>query len=225
LASGVLAPNSNAAPSALRGAYFEVVSDLLGSIGVIVAGLIMLTTGWYYADPLFSVIIGLFILPRTWKLLVEAVDVLLEATPARINVAEVEKAMLAGGGVATVHDLHILDDHLGPRCAGRASRARSGHEPGSRLAACAGDPRPIAQRFQHWSRHPPGRAAGHRGRAGRLLEHRPLSPANFRQKTNQNQKATNPCPTFTNIKRLKWMNASTPAKKSTTRAFTQFMTA
>jgi len=57
------------------------------------------------------------------------------------------------------------------------------------------------------------------------FKHRPLSPANFRQKTNQNQKATNPCPTFTNIKRLKWMNASTPAKKSTTRAFTQFMTA
>ena len=91
----------------MRGAYFEVVSDLLGSIGVIVAGVIMLTTGWYYADPLFSVVIGLFILPRTWKLMREAVDVLLEATPARINVAEVEKAMLASSGVAAVHDLHV----------------------------------------------------------------------------------------------------------------------
>lgn len=91
----------------MRGAYFEVVSDMLGSIGVLVAGIIMLTTGWYYADPLFSVAIGLFILPRTWKLLMEAVNVLLEATPARINLAEVEKAMLANSEVAAVHDLHV----------------------------------------------------------------------------------------------------------------------
>ncbi|MFZ2281981.1 MAG: cation diffusion facilitator family transporter [Prosthecobacter sp.] len=91
----------------MRGAYFEVVSDLLGSIGVIVAGVIMLTTGWYYADPVFSVVIGLFILPRTWKLMFEAVDILLEATPARINLAEVEKALLVSGGVTAVHDLHV----------------------------------------------------------------------------------------------------------------------
>jgi cobalt-zinc-cadmium efflux system protein len=51
----------------VQGAFLEVVSDALGSIGVIIAGLIMLLTGWYYADPLFSVLIGLFILPRTWK--------------------------------------------------------------------------------------------------------------------------------------------------------------
>ncbi len=91
----------------MRGAYFEVVSDMLGSIGVILAGVIMLTTGWYYADPIFSVIIGLFILPRTWKLLVEAVDILLEATPARINLVELEKAILSDDRVATVHDLHV----------------------------------------------------------------------------------------------------------------------
>jgi cobalt-zinc-cadmium efflux system protein len=91
----------------MRGAYFEVVSDMLGSIGVIAAGVIMLTTGWYYADPLFSVVIGLFILPRTWKLMVEAVDILLEATPARINLPEVEKSLLADGTVTAVHDLHV----------------------------------------------------------------------------------------------------------------------
>jgi len=75
-------------------ADLEVVSDALGSIGVIVAAVIMFATGWYYADPIFSVLIGLFILPRTWKLLVQAVNVLLESTPAHINVAAAEEAML-----------------------------------------------------------------------------------------------------------------------------------
>ena len=59
----------------LKGAYFEVLSDMLSSLGVIAAGLIMWTTKWYYADPLFSAGIGLFILPRTWTLLQEAVGV------------------------------------------------------------------------------------------------------------------------------------------------------
>ena len=61
----------------VQGAFLEVVSDALGSVGVIIAGAIMLATGWYYADPIFSVFIGLFILPRTWKLLTQAVNVLL----------------------------------------------------------------------------------------------------------------------------------------------------
>jgi cobalt-zinc-cadmium efflux system protein len=91
----------------VQGAFLEVVSDALGSVGVIIAGLIMLLTGWYYADPFFSVLIGLFILPRTWKLLMQAVNVLLEGTPAHINVAAVEQAMLKVNGVTAVHDLHV----------------------------------------------------------------------------------------------------------------------
>lgn len=91
----------------VQGAFLEVVSDTLGSLGVIAAGLIMYFTGWYYADPIFSVVIGLFILPRTWKLMMEAVNVLLEATPAHINLKEVEDAMRAAPGVADVHDLHV----------------------------------------------------------------------------------------------------------------------
>lgn len=91
----------------MQGAYLEVVSDLLGSVGVLIAGVVMLTTGWYYADPLFSVVIGLFILPWTWGLMKQAVNVLLEATPAHINLPEVEKAMLGIEGVASVHDLHV----------------------------------------------------------------------------------------------------------------------
>jgi cobalt-zinc-cadmium efflux system protein len=91
----------------VQGAFLEVVSDALGSVGVIIAGLIMLLTGWYYADPIFSVVIGLFILPRTWKLLKQAVNVLLEGTPAHINLAAVEKTMLELDGVEKVHDLHV----------------------------------------------------------------------------------------------------------------------
>jgi cobalt-zinc-cadmium efflux system protein len=91
----------------LRGAFLEVVSDLLSSVGVLVAGGIMWATGWYYADPIFSVLIGLFILPRTWKLMTQAVNILLEATPAHINLVEVEQTMLHIEGVASVHDLHV----------------------------------------------------------------------------------------------------------------------
>ncbi|MHB1341019.1 MAG: cation diffusion facilitator family transporter [Coriobacteriia bacterium] len=91
----------------VRGAFLEVIGDLLGSLGVLVAGAVMWTTGWYYADPIFSVLIGLFILPRTWKLMTQAVNVLLESTPAHINLAEVERAMLDVAGVAVVHDLHV----------------------------------------------------------------------------------------------------------------------
>lgn len=91
----------------LKGAYFEVLSDMLTSIGVIIAGVIMWTTGWYYADPLVSAGIGLFILPRTWILLREAVGVLLEGTPSDINLAALREAMRSIVGVAGVHDLHV----------------------------------------------------------------------------------------------------------------------
>ncbi|MCU0705204.1 MAG: cation diffusion facilitator family transporter [Fimbriiglobus sp.] len=91
----------------MRGAYLEVVSDLLGSVGVIVAAGVMWATGWWYADPIFGVLIGLFIVPRTWHLLREAVNVLLEGTPAHVNVAEVEQAVRGVEGVASVHDLHV----------------------------------------------------------------------------------------------------------------------
>ena len=91
----------------MKGAYFEVLSDMLTSIGVIVAGLIMLTTGWYYADPLISAGIGLFILPRTWVLLRDAVGVLLEGTPSDVNPEALREALAAVPGVADVHDLHV----------------------------------------------------------------------------------------------------------------------
>jgi len=91
----------------MKGAYFEVMSDMLTSIGVIAAAIIMLTTGWYYADPLISAGIGLFILPRTWLLLRDAVGVLLEGTPTDVNLATLREAIGSVNGVAEVHDLHV----------------------------------------------------------------------------------------------------------------------
>ena len=91
----------------LRGAYFEVLSDALTSIGVIIAAIVMITTGWYYADPLISAAIGLFILPRTWKLLKESVGILLEGTPADVNLAAIREALATAPGVLGVHDLHV----------------------------------------------------------------------------------------------------------------------
>ncbi|GAA4316587.1 cation diffusion facilitator family transporter [Rufibacter sp. DG15C] len=91
----------------MKGAYFEVLSDMLTSIGVIVAGVIMWTTGWYYADPILSAGIGLFILPRTWILLKDAVSILLEGTPADVNLGSLREAMVKLPGVADVHDLHV----------------------------------------------------------------------------------------------------------------------
>ncbi len=91
----------------MKGAYFEVLSDMLTSIGVIIAGIIMLTTGWYYADPIISAGIGLFILPRTWALLKDAVGVLIEGTPADVDLPKLRESLEKVEGVAGIHDLHV----------------------------------------------------------------------------------------------------------------------
>ena len=91
----------------VRGAFLEVIGDLLGSIGAIAAGLIILTTGWKYADPLFAAGIGVFILPRTWHLMKGALDVLFEGTPAHIDLADVQQEMMRQPEVHSVHDLHV----------------------------------------------------------------------------------------------------------------------
>ncbi|MFP3832248.1 cation diffusion facilitator family transporter [Chryseobacterium sp. SIMBA_028] len=91
----------------MKGAYFEVLSDMLTSVGVMIAGIIMLTTGWYYADPLISAAIGLLIFPRTWRLLKEAINVLLEGTPNDVDIYELRKSLEQTQGVKNVHDLHV----------------------------------------------------------------------------------------------------------------------
>ncbi|QCI66763.1 cation diffusion facilitator family transporter [Phreatobacter stygius] len=91
----------------IKGAYLEVWSDFLGSLGVILGGLIIWLTNWTWVDTVIAVLIGLWVLPRTWILLRESVDVLLQAAPAGIDVAVVEQDLLALEGVAGVHDLHV----------------------------------------------------------------------------------------------------------------------
>ena len=91
----------------LRGAYLEVLSDTLGSVATIIAGLVILTTGWRYADPLVGAGIAIVILPRTLRLLRDAAHVLIEGTPAHIDARAVEAAMLGLPQVRAVHDLHI----------------------------------------------------------------------------------------------------------------------
>ncbi|MCT2563096.1 cation diffusion facilitator family transporter [Chryseobacterium herbae] len=91
----------------MKGAYFEVLSDMLTSIGVMIAGVIMLTTGWYYADPIISALIGLLIFPRTWRLLKEAVNVLLEGTPKDVDIHQLRQSLEEVPGVKNVHDLHV----------------------------------------------------------------------------------------------------------------------
>jgi cobalt-zinc-cadmium efflux system protein len=90
----------------MRGAYLEVMGDLFGSVAVIVAGTVIIGTGWTPIDPIASVLIALLILPRTWGLLREAVEVLLQATPRGIDMDEVRTHLLGATGVVDIHDLH-----------------------------------------------------------------------------------------------------------------------
>ena len=90
----------------LRGAYLEVLGDLLGSLAVLVAGLVIILTDWTPIDPIASVVIAGLILPRTWGVLREAVDVLLQATPHNIDPEEVRRHLLQAEDVDDIHDLH-----------------------------------------------------------------------------------------------------------------------
>jgi len=90
----------------LRGAYLEVVSDLLGSLAVLAGALVIRWTGWRLLDPVLAVLIGLWVLPRTVVLLREAINVLLEGTPSGLDLPAVQAALAEAPEVAEVHDLH-----------------------------------------------------------------------------------------------------------------------
>ncbi len=91
----------------VHGAWLHVLGDALGSVGTIVAGVLIWAFGWFWADPLASVAIGLLIIYSSWALLKEAVSVLMQSTPRGIDPDKVQVAMLAVPGVMAVHDLHI----------------------------------------------------------------------------------------------------------------------
>ncbi|GHC55514.1 cation diffusion facilitator family transporter [Streptomyces cinnamoneus] len=91
----------------VRGAFLEVLSDALGSLAVVVSALVIMATGWTQADPVASLLIGLMIVPRTLKLLREALDVLLEAAPKDVDMDDVRAHIMALPGVEDLHDLHV----------------------------------------------------------------------------------------------------------------------
>ncbi|OCB12859.1 cation diffusion facilitator family transporter [Mycobacterium intracellulare] len=91
----------------VKGAYLEVLSDMLGSIGVIVAAIVVAVTGWRYADIIVGAAIGLFILPRTARLMGEAFRIIMEFAPRGLDVDELQRNLEAVSGVLAVHDLHV----------------------------------------------------------------------------------------------------------------------
>ena len=91
----------------VRGAYLHVLGDLVGSVGAVLAAIIILTTGVTIADPAISIFVGILILVASWKLVKESVDVLLEAVPSHIDVGAVRHAICEIPGVDNVHDLHV----------------------------------------------------------------------------------------------------------------------
>lgn len=91
----------------VKGAYLEVWADMLGSVAVIVGALLIRWTGWKVIDPILAVLIGLWVLPRTWVLMREAINVLLEGVPKGIQVETVRARLCAHEGVRDVHDLHV----------------------------------------------------------------------------------------------------------------------
>jgi cobalt-zinc-cadmium efflux system protein len=90
----------------MRGAYLEIAGDLLGALAVLAAGLAIAATGWQPADAVASIVVAVLIVPRTVRLLRDSVDVLLEATPKGVDLADVERHIREAPGVSDVHDLH-----------------------------------------------------------------------------------------------------------------------
>jgi cobalt-zinc-cadmium efflux system protein len=121
----------------VRGAYLEVLGDLLGSVGVIAAAVVILTTGWWWVDPVVAVAVGLFILPRTYQLGRAAIRILVQAAPDHVDVAAVETRLGRVPGVCDVHDLHVWTLTSGMDVAS----AHLGITPGAELADVLADAR------------------------------------------------------------------------------------
>jgi cobalt-zinc-cadmium efflux system protein len=91
----------------LRAAYVHLVGDALGSVGVIVTGVVIVTTGWPYADPIAGALIGVYLVVSSWGVLRDSILVLLEATPPGLDAEQIGRAIVAEAGVVEVHDLHV----------------------------------------------------------------------------------------------------------------------
>jgi cobalt-zinc-cadmium efflux system protein len=91
----------------VRSASLEVLADLLGSLGVLGAAIVLQLTGWRYADPLVAVGIAAFVLPRTWRLARHALRILLQAAPEGVDSGDLQRALGSVAGVLDVHDVHV----------------------------------------------------------------------------------------------------------------------
>lgn len=107
IAAGLILYGSHHENLNIRGAFLHVISDALGSVGAIAAGLFMLATGWYMADPLISIFIGVLILYSSWSLIKESMSILMQSVPKGIRFEEVQRTIEQVQGVIKVHDLHV----------------------------------------------------------------------------------------------------------------------
>ena len=130
----------------VRGAYLEVLGDLLGSVAVIIAGVIILITGWNWVDQVASIVIALLIFPRAISLLKDVVNVLLEATPKNVDLEQARAHMLSVPGVKVVHDMHAWTITSGVNAfsahvviSDEAFASRSYHDTLDELHACLGE--------------------------------------------------------------------------------------
>ncbi len=107
IAAGLILYRSHHESLNVHSAFLHVVGDALGSVGAIIAALVMLSTGWYLADPLISFLIGGLILYTSWGLIKESADILMQSVPRGIVLDEVQNTMESVSGVLKVHDLHV----------------------------------------------------------------------------------------------------------------------
>jgi cobalt-zinc-cadmium efflux system protein len=119
----------------IRGAYLEVLADLIGSVGVLVSGALTLLFGWRYADPVIGVAIGLFVLPRTWTLARRSLRILFQHAPERVDINELTGALRGLPGVTEVHDVHVWTLTSGMEVASAHLTIRDGIDQTSLLGA------------------------------------------------------------------------------------------
>lgn len=119
----------------VRGAYLEVLADLVGSVGVLVSGAVTVLFGWRYADPVIGVAIGLWVLPRTWALARKALRILFQHAPERLDVGSMSSELGGLPGVAGVHDLHVWTLTSGMEVVSAHLACRPDVAPGSVLTA------------------------------------------------------------------------------------------
>jgi cobalt-zinc-cadmium efflux system protein len=107
LVTGALLYRSRHENLNLRGAFLHVLGDTLGSIGAILAGILMMARHWYLADPIVSAIVGVLVLYSSWELVAESVDILLEGTPRHLKISHILKDLGGIRGIVSIHDLHV----------------------------------------------------------------------------------------------------------------------